>query len=338
MANYKVNTPYLQHSTPEYNAAHKKENSEYNAKYYQAHKEKWGVDSDSKSGTNSSSDDDKDKKKKKTSTGKSMAEVLSKLNGGSKAIGKGSSKKSASKSSGSKEKKSDEEKEAERLKKEEAKKAKQEEKEKRNAEKELAKLVYQEELARRLKDAKRRRKELERIYKEKKALKEKRAMKNKNYVVTVRGKTSIKHIDLDGNYLMHHGIDNQKWGVRHGPPYPLAKGVANAIKKGAEKGLKEGRKNAVNYVVQGSVRPVSDRIQKKKNPQKFDAKKLATGALVIAGSALATGIITKLVDYGIDKAVDGGKVAAGHILMNAPHEGLANVGVNILLDAARTRR
>ena len=23
------------------------------------------------------------------------------------------------------------------------------------------------------------------------------------------------------DYLMHHGIDGQKWGVKHGPPYPL---------------------------------------------------------------------------------------------------------------------
>lgn len=26
-----------------------------------------------------------------------------------------------------------------------------------------------------------------------------------------------KHED----YLMHHGVDGQKWGVKHGPPYPL---------------------------------------------------------------------------------------------------------------------
>lgn len=25
------------------------------------------------------------------------------------------------------------------------------------------------------------------------------------------------------NYLVHHGIDGQKWGVRNGPPYPLSK-------------------------------------------------------------------------------------------------------------------
>lgn len=27
--------------------------------------------------------------------------------------------------------------------------------------------------------------------------------------------------DYESNYLMHHGIQGQKWGVRNGPPYPL---------------------------------------------------------------------------------------------------------------------
>lgn len=28
-------------------------------------------------------------------------------------------------------------------------------------------------------------------------------------------------MDIYKDYLMHHGIEGQKWGVRHGPPYPL---------------------------------------------------------------------------------------------------------------------
>lgn len=28
-------------------------------------------------------------------------------------------------------------------------------------------------------------------------------------------------MNLDNNYLSHHGVDGQKWGVKHGPPYPL---------------------------------------------------------------------------------------------------------------------
>lgn len=34
------------------------------------------------------------------------------------------------------------------------------------------------------------------------------------------------------NELEHHGIDNQKWGVRNGPPYPLKPAVSSAVKQG----------------------------------------------------------------------------------------------------------
>ena len=35
------------------------------------------------------------------------------------------------------------------------------------------------------------------------------------------------------SYLCHHGIDGQKWGVKHGPPYPLGSDVStgSSIKK-----------------------------------------------------------------------------------------------------------
>lgn len=34
------------------------------------------------------------------------------------------------------------------------------------------------------------------------------------------------------NYLSHHGIKGQKWGVMHGPPYPLGSHTSAMIKKG----------------------------------------------------------------------------------------------------------
>ena len=34
------------------------------------------------------------------------------------------------------------------------------------------------------------------------------------------------------DYLQHHGIEGQKWGVRHGPPYPIERGASVRIKKG----------------------------------------------------------------------------------------------------------
>lgn len=45
-------------------------------------------------------------------------------------------------------------------------------------------------------------------------------------------KASLSHSDLDifEDYLCHHGIDGQKWGIKHGPPYPLDKKTAKSIK------------------------------------------------------------------------------------------------------------
>lgn len=33
------------------------------------------------------------------------------------------------------------------------------------------------------------------------------------------------------DYIEHHGIKGQQWGVKHGPPYPLSKPMSNKIKK-----------------------------------------------------------------------------------------------------------
>ena len=36
------------------------------------------------------------------------------------------------------------------------------------------------------------------------------------------------------NYLAHHGVAGQKWGQRHGPPYPLSRDPANAKRAQAD--------------------------------------------------------------------------------------------------------
>ena len=38
--------------------------------------------------------------------------------------------------------------------------------------------------------------------------------------------------DLDNtpNYLMHHGVSGQRWGVKHGPPYPLDSNISTGKK------------------------------------------------------------------------------------------------------------
>lgn len=319
MTHFGINGSYFMHSTPEYNASHKKQNSEYNKKYYQAHKEKWGVDKDSDSSSDLNDKDEKSKDSKKSSK-----KILPKLNGGSKAISKSSkSKKASSNKESSSKKKETEEEKAEREKKE------QEEAERKAAEERQKNAEYAEKL-------KQQQEALAKIAENQNGVKKKKpnVRKSNNAV-----KHSCIYISVNKeSYLKHHGITNQRWGVKHGPPYPLAREVAKAVKKGAFEGLKQGGKQAKQYAIQNTIRPATDRIQKKKNPQPFNAKKIATGALVIAGSALATGIISRLVDFGVDKAIKGGKAVVANMLVNAPNEGLANVGVNMLLDAARTTR
>ena len=51
-------------------------------------------------------------------------------------------------------------------------------------------------------------------------------------------KDTAKHSDIlisdlmNQDYLEHHGIIGQKWGKRHGPPYPLSGKVSAAVKRG----------------------------------------------------------------------------------------------------------
>ena len=40
------------------------------------------------------------------------------------------------------------------------------------------------------------------------------------------------------HFLCHHGVKGQKWGVRHGPPYPLEKGLSNSKSNGTIKSTK----------------------------------------------------------------------------------------------------
>lgn len=41
----------------------------------------------------------------------------------------------------------------------------------------------------------------------------------------------IYEVNEDSDFLMHHGIKGQKWGVENGPPYPLNKNEYSALEK-----------------------------------------------------------------------------------------------------------
>ena len=49
------------------------------------------------------------------------------------------------------------------------------------------------------------------------------------------------------NDLMHHGIDGQKWGVKHGPPYPLddSKSTGSRLKTKKKKKLSTDHEKAI---------------------------------------------------------------------------------------------
>lgn len=43
------------------------------------------------------------------------------------------------------------------------------------------------------------------------------------------------------DFLEHHGILGQKWGVTHGPPYPIKKRLVNVLRNRSEKSKKRGQ-------------------------------------------------------------------------------------------------
>jgi hypothetical protein len=78
------------------------------------------------------------------------------------------------------------------------------------------------------------------------------------------------------NYLAHHGVAGQKWGQRHGPPYPLNSNPSKQAK------LKAKSKSSYNKLYGGyqgiSMNPLIDILMKthkdKKAPSKVDELKL----------------------------------------------------------------
>jgi hypothetical protein len=51
---------------------------------------------------------------------------------------------------------------------------------------------------------------------------------------------------ISEDYLMHHGIHGMKWGVRHGPPYPLDASVSKDIKDGKRVRIARGKSGEVD--------------------------------------------------------------------------------------------
>lgn len=54
--------------------------------------------------------------------------------------------------------------------------------------------------------------------------------------------------DFESNYLMHHGIQGQKWGVKNGPPYPLDSNQKSSFEKKEGKGLSDKQKKILKGI------------------------------------------------------------------------------------------
>ena len=56
----------------------------------------------------------------------------------------------------------------------------------------------------------------------------------------------VRRTNSSPSELFHHGIKNQHWGVRNGPPYPLDRKVSARIKKGYNEKLRDKKKEGLS--------------------------------------------------------------------------------------------
>ena len=114
-------------------------------------------------------------------------------------------------------------------------------------------------------------------------------------------KDTAKHSDIlisdlmSQDYLEHHGIIGQKWGKRHGPPYPLSGKVSAAVKRG------DNPKTKSSGTVYGDAKKkttTKSRVKKAKvdhfkeddpDEEKY-RKSQAVGSMVMSTLGLAAGV------------------------------------------------
>ena len=93
-------------------------------------------------------------------------------------------------------------------------------------------------------------------------------------------------------YLAHHGVQNQHWGVRHGPPYPLD---SNASKQAKRKSASKSSYDKLYGDKKGSTRhdkkfeSAKKKIKKVISDPRFKkGAKIALGIAAAAGAGAAT--------------------------------------------------
>lgn len=134
------------------------------------------------------------------------------------------------------------------------------------------------------------------------------------------------------DYLMHHGILGQKWGMRNGPPYPLDAGdhSASERKAGWRKSLKNKKEEIENKVYEGAKIRIEadnptltgDQVDNRANTY------IALGKAAITMGALAAVTYAGVKAYNYGRPYYNGKLRAGQVLQRIERYNTENPTLN----------
>ena len=87
--------------------------------------------------------------------------------------------------------------------------------------------------------------------------------------------SNVNYDKLYSDWLEHHGVKGQKWGVQNGPPYPLGSDVStgSALKKGARKKAASGAAGTIKKVYKKVKSAVQARREKRKEKRRAEMLK-----------------------------------------------------------------
>lgn len=130
------------------------------------------------------------------------------------------------------------------------------------------------------------------------------------------------------NYLSHHGIKGQKWGVENGPPYPLNEVVKAVAYKGGDLG--DG-KRVENFTLKDvkKARKIVNKNLKTMTDAELKAYKdrliLERNIRDTVGNNTTEKLITKLKNNAIDAVADSVKQSGTQMLKNAEIAGVGEI-------------
>ena len=96
----------------------------------------------------------------------------------------------------------------------------------------------------------------------------------------------------NSNYLSHHGILEQKWGKRNGPPYPLGSGSSGNNRSRSEKREARKQKRAVKKFARDTKKYIKNRQQIEAIDRRRDTRYIDEGVntgLKVAGFGMSSG-------------------------------------------------